>query len=168
VSTAPFLAALLAVLPTLSLANVSVPDTPAGHAFRAWFDAFNSDDRARVEAYIKTYDPSSNPDSIAEWRADTGAYDLLEVYSSDKANVFFRVKARTDGTEEVGRLRVSEAEPVVVEELVTWRIPTGAIWNPVPLDTAARRRVVERVAVAFDSFYVYPDIGKKCSISARI
>jgi Peptidase family S41/N-terminal domain of Peptidase_S41 in eukaryotic IRBP len=167
VSTGPFLAALLAVLPALSLADLSVPNTPAGHALDAWLDAFNSDDRARVEAYIKSYSPSSDPDSIAKWRADTGAYDLLEVRSNDKANVFFRVRARTTGVEEVGRLRVSEAEPAVVEELMTWRIPTGATWDPVPLDAAARHRVVDRVAGAFESFYVYPEIGKKMSAALR-
>jgi hypothetical protein len=35
-STGSFLTALLALLPALSLADVSVPDTPAGRAFGAW------------------------------------------------------------------------------------------------------------------------------------
>lgn len=160
-------AVLLAVLPALSFANASMPETPAGHVLGAWLDAFNSDERERVEAFIKTYAPSWNPDHIAKWRVETGAYDLLEVYSNDKTNVFFRVKARTTTAEEVGRLRVSEAEPAAIEELITWRIPIGARWDPAPLDTAARRRLVERIAGAFESFYVYPEIGKKMSAALR-
>jgi hypothetical protein len=71
-STGRFLAALLAVLPALSVADVSVPDTPAGHALGAWLDAFNSADR-------------TDDDDTAQ------------------TNVFFRVKARTSGGEEIGR-----------------------------------------------------------------
>jgi hypothetical protein len=95
-STGRLLAALLAVLPALSLADASVPDTPAGHAFAAWLDAFNSADRAREEAFIKTYAPSWNLDNIAKWRAETGAYDLLDVYSDDKTNVFLSRKGAND------------------------------------------------------------------------
>ena len=38
-SICPFLVALLAVLPVLSLADVAVPNTPAGHAFVQWVTA---------------------------------------------------------------------------------------------------------------------------------
>jgi hypothetical protein len=62
-------------------------------------------------------------------------------------------------------LRVSETEPVTVEELGTRHIPTGATWDPAPLDAAARRRLVERVAGAFESFYVDPEIGKRMSVA---
>lgn len=147
-STIRFLAAVLAVAPALALAEVAVPNTPAGHALGAWLEAFNSGDSS-------------------QWRAETGGYDLLEVYSDDKANVFFRVKARTTATEEIGRLRVSEAEPGVVEELGTWRVPAGTGLDAVPLAASARRRLVERVAAAFASSYVYPEIGKQMAAALR-
>lgn len=163
----PFLAALLAVLPALPLADVSVPNTAAGHALSAWLDAFNSADRARQEVFTKTYAPWMNPDDTAQWRAETGGYDLLEVLSNDRTNVFFHVKARTTDVEEVGRLRVSDAEPVAVTDFRTWRIPPGAKLDAVPLDATARRKLVESVAGAFDSFYVYPEIGKKMAAALR-
>ena len=166
-SICPFLVARLAVLPVLSLADVAVPNTPAGHAFGAWLDAFNSTDRARKEAFIKTYGPWIDPDDSGKWRAETGGYDLLEVYSNDKTNVFFRVKARTTTGEEIGRLTVSETAPVSVEGLITWRIPVGTTLDAVPLDAKARPRLVERVAEAFDSSYVYPEIGKKMAAALR-
>lgn len=167
-STIRFLAALIALLPAWSLADVSLPDTPAGHALGAWLDAFNSADRARQESFMTTYAaPWMSSDGIAQWRAETGGYDLLEVYASDKTNVFFRIKARTSDVAEVGWLRVSEGEPVAVEEPTTWHIPVGATVDPVPLDAAARHRLVDRVAAAFDSFYVYPAIGKKMAAALR-
>jgi hypothetical protein len=161
------LAALLAVLPAMSVADVSVPNTPAGRALGAWLDSFNSSDRTRVETFIKTYAPWMNPDSTVKWRSETGGYDLLEVYFNDKTNVFFRVKSRSTASEEVGRLRVIEAEPVSVAELGTRRVPAGAKLNAAPLDTRARDRVVDSVATMFDSLYVYPEIGRKMSAAVR-
>jgi hypothetical protein len=79
---------LLALLPAPSLAGVSAPDTPAGRAFGAWLDSFNSTDGARVEGFIKMHAPWMSPDDTAKWRSETGGYDLLEVYSNDKMNVF--------------------------------------------------------------------------------
>jgi hypothetical protein len=137
----PILAALLTLLPALSVSQVPVPNTPAGQALRAWLDAFNS--------------------------AETGGYDLLEVFAEDETNVFFRVKARTTAAEEVGRLRVSGAEPVAVTELRTRRIAAGAKLDAAALDAKARRILVDRVAELFDRLYVYPEIGRKMSAALR-
>ena len=35
-------------------AQVTVPDTPAGHTLQAWLTAFNSGDRAKNKTYVKT------------------------------------------------------------------------------------------------------------------
>ena len=40
--------------------QTAIPDTPAGKALRSWLDAFNSGDRAKVEAYIKTFEPQQS------------------------------------------------------------------------------------------------------------
>src|SRR5687768_4200847 len=117
--------ALFAVLPAASLADVSVPNTPAGHAFGVWLDAFNSADRAREESFIKSYASWIKLDYVIGWRAETGGYDLLDIYSSDQTNVFFRVKAKTNAAEEIGRMRVSATGPLAVTDLRTWRIPVG-------------------------------------------
>jgi hypothetical protein len=162
-----FFAMLLVVLPALSLADASIPNTPAGHVLGAWLDAFNSADRSREESFIKTHASWMNADDTAKWRAETGGYDLLDVYSNDKTNVFFRVKARATGSEEIGRLRVNEAKPLVVTELETWRVPAGATLDPVSLDAAARRTLIERVAEALDSSYVYPDVAARMSAALR-
>jgi hypothetical protein len=162
-----FLAALLSLMSSLSLADVAIPETPPGHALSAWLDAFNSGDRARLEAFTKTFEPERSADSYLRWRADTGAYDLLEIYATDKRNVFFRVKSQTNGVEEVGRLALSATEPMSVTKLGAWPIPPGAKVEVLALDATSRSRVVERVAGEFDSSYVVPELGKKMSAVLR-
>ena len=54
------LAVLVCLYLGCCMAQTSVPDTPAGHTLQAWLDAFNSGDRAKVEAYVKTVDKTEN------------------------------------------------------------------------------------------------------------
>ena len=35
-------------------AQVVIPDTPAGHTFKEWLEAFNSGDRERMDAYYRS------------------------------------------------------------------------------------------------------------------
>jgi hypothetical protein len=159
--------ALFAVLPAASLADVSAPNTQAGHALGVWLDAFNSGDRAREESFIKTYASWIDLDYVMGWRAETGGYDLLDIYSSDQTNVFFRVKAKANAAEEIGRMRVSATEPVAVTELRTWRIPVGGTVDVVRLDATASAKVIDRVNGLLDAFYVFPETAKKMSAALR-
>ncbi len=151
----------------LSWGDVALPDTPAGRVFGAWLEAFNSGDRARLDNFTRSYFPARNPNDYLDWKADTGPYELLDIFGGDQRNVFFHVKARANGVEEVGRLKINAAEPVVVMELGTWRIPAGVKIDAVPLDAKARAAVIDAVAEAFDSSYVYPDIAKKMAVAVR-
>lgn len=161
------LVTLFAVIPALSFAEVSIPDTPPGRALSAWLEAFNSGDRARLATFTKTYAPEKNPDDYLGWREEVGGYDLLEVYPGDKTNIFFRVKARTNGVEEIGRLMVDAANSGSVTALGSRRIPPGAKVEVIALDAAARGRLVEQVAKTFESAYVFPEIGKKAAAAVR-
>ena len=71
------LLALLLLGVGCGLAQVTVPDTPAGHTLQAWLDAFNSGDRARIETYVKTMDPSQSVDGLISFRNQTGGFELL-------------------------------------------------------------------------------------------
>ena len=49
---------ILLLLPVAARAwpqSAAIPDTPAGHTFQAWLDAFNGGDRARIQEYISKY-----------------------------------------------------------------------------------------------------------------
>jgi hypothetical protein len=162
-----FLGTLLALLPLLSLADVSVPDTPAGRALGAWLDAFNSGEPARVESFIKTHASGMNSDWIVKWQAETGRYDLLEIYPNDPATVFFRIKAQANAVEEVGRLTMSVTDPGTVADFATWRIPAGAKVDVVAPDAKARAELIGRVAGLIDEFYVFPEVAKKMTAALR-
>ena len=161
------IAFLLAAFSASSFADVAVPDTPPGRALAAWLDAFNSGDRARLATFTRTYAPGKDPDDYLGWREDVGGYDLLEIYPGDKTNIFFRVKARTNGVEEIGRLVVEAANPGSVTALGSRRIPPGATVDVMALDAAARARLVEQVAKVFESAYVIPETGKKIAAAVR-
>jgi len=63
----------------VAFGQVTIPDTPAGRVLTAWFDAFNSGDRAKLDAYVKTYDPKNDADGLMGFRGQTGGFDLLAI-----------------------------------------------------------------------------------------
>jgi retinol-binding protein 3 len=165
--TGLLLGVLLAVLPTAALADVSVPDTPPGRALAAWLYAFNSGDRAREEAFIKTYSWKTDLDSDMRWRAETGGYDLLNIYTNDQAHILFRLKAKANGGEEIGTIQVSAAEPRVLTELGTFRIPTGSRFEAVTFDDGTRARVIDQVTKVLNAYYLFPETAQKMSAALR-
>ncbi len=161
------LAALLAILPAAARAEVAVPDTPAGRALIAWLDAINSPDRSRQQSFLEAYPSWMNLDGLADWSAGTGGYELLEAYSDHPTNIFFHVKQRRWNVEEGGRLQLGATVPASLEVLGLWRMPAGAKFAPVTLDGAARARVLESAAAAFDTSYVDAAIGRKMATVLR-
>ena len=158
---------LLALLPAISLADVVVPDTPAGRAFSAFLDTINRADAEHQGAFLQDHPSWMTLESLADWSAGTGGYELLEVSSSDPTNLFFRVKQKRWAVEEVGRLEVSAADPKALEVLGMWRIPAGARFEPSTLDEATRARVIKFAAAAYESSYVDPGIGRQMAAALR-
>ena len=65
---------VLALVP--ARAQVVIPDTPAGRTFQPWLEAFNSGDRARLDAYYRKYEPSQSAESMMAFRTSTGGFEL--------------------------------------------------------------------------------------------
>jgi hypothetical protein len=84
------LSLLLLVGTEPGMAQVAVPDTPAGHTLQAWLDAFNSGDRAKIETYVKTVDHSQPVDGMVAFRNRTGGFELLSIESSEPLHIRFR------------------------------------------------------------------------------
>jgi hypothetical protein len=82
--------------------QTTIPDTPAGKTLRAWLDAFNSGDRAKVEAYIKAYDPEQSVERMMGFHDQTGGFDLLAIESSEPLRIRFRVKEKASSTVGIG------------------------------------------------------------------
>ncbi|HEV2703241.1 MAG TPA: S41 family peptidase [Steroidobacteraceae bacterium] len=159
-----FLGALLSVLPTLAVAAGAappIPDTPAGHALDSWLTVFNNGDRAGIEGFVRSRASWLNLDAHMTWRAQTGGYDLLAIFSSDPTDVVFLLKARATPGEEIGRVTVSATNPTQITELGTFFFPAGATFIGFRVDDATRRKVVDTSIAKMTDLYVFPDVGKK-------
>src|SRR6202035_729751 len=122
------------------LARVTVPDTPAGHTLQAWLNAFNSGDRARIETYVKTIDPSKSVDGMISFRNQTGGFELLSIESSEPLHIRFRVKEKAGPTVALGNLLVTDGQPVMVATFGLRALPPGAVLLNVTMDAAERKK----------------------------
>ena len=167
---------LLRLVPILLLAAARawpqspvIPDTPAGHTLQAWLDAFNSGDRARIQAYQAKYEPTKSADETMAWRAQTGAYDLLGVDKSDRLHVEFRIKERAGPTEVICKLEVRDGNPATIVRFNLREIPPGmtAADMNMKIDPAMRARVIDGAVASLNEFYVYPETAKKMEEALR-
>src|SRR6266436_5431277 len=90
------------------------PDTPAGRTLKAWFEAFNSGDRTRMEGYIQKFASARSIDNQMNSRNQTGGFELLSIDKSERAHIEFRVKEKAGPTTAIGRLNVKDADPAEV------------------------------------------------------
>jgi len=82
-----FVAFLAASLPLSSSAqqvvatpaheSIAAASDPARQALDAWLEAFNSDDRARLEAFRDRYQPKFDVDGMLDFRRQTGGFRLV-------------------------------------------------------------------------------------------
>ncbi len=158
---------LRCLLPLLLLASCAcaqqpaIPDTPAGHTLQAWLDAFNSGDRARIEAYVKTVDPSKTADALISFRNQTGGFDLLSIESSEPLHIRVRVREKNSATTALGDLIVKAGNPPTVESFDLHAAPPGATPANVVLDAALRQRVIDGIDSNLDEYYVDAAVAKQ-------
>jgi hypothetical protein len=148
--------ALLLVGVGCGLAQVTVPDTPAGHTLQAWLDAFNSGDRARIETYVKTVDQSQSVDGMISFRNQTGGFELLSIEGSEPLHIRFRVKEKGGPTTALGNLLVKDGQPPTVGTFGLRALPPGAVPENVTMDAAERKKVIDGVAGDLKEYYVEP------------
>lgn len=147
--------------------QAKIPDTPAGKVLGAWFDAFNSGDRTKIEAYIKTYDPQQSVERMTGLRNQTGGFDLLAIESSEPLLIRFRVKEKGSATVAIGSIQLKDAQSESVESFRLRAIPADATVENVKLDAAERQRVIDGVASNLQDSYVYPDLAQKMEDAIR-
>jgi hypothetical protein len=148
---------------SLGAQTPAIPDTPAGRALQAWFDAFNSGDRGRIQAYIAKYDPEKSVDSEVSFRNQTGGFELLGIDKSDRLYIEFRVKEKASPINAVGKIKVKDADPAVVVSFGLRAIPSGltAADMNMKIDAATRARVIDGAVAKLNEFYVFPETAKK-------
>jgi peptidase S41-like protein len=146
-----------------------VPDTPAGRTFQAWLDAFNSGDRAIVEAYCRKYEPSKSVDDEMQFRGMTGGFDLVQVIKSEKDRIEVLVKERHSETRAIGNLSVRDGDAAQVDDSNLQAIPPGTSVSDLAftVDGATRARVIEGAIAKLNESYVFPDVAKKMGDEVR-
>jgi Peptidase family S41/N-terminal domain of Peptidase_S41 in eukaryotic IRBP len=139
----------------------AIPDTPAGHTLQAWLDAFNSGDLAKLEAYVKTIDPSQSVESMLSFRRQTGGFELLSIESSEPLHIRFRVKEKGGPTTALGSFLVKDGNPPTVQASGLRAVPPGVAPVNVTLDAALRKRVVAGVNASLAEYYVDAPLAKQ-------
>ena len=152
---------VLLLMGSCGFAQPAIPDTPAGQTLKAWLDAFNSGDRSKIEAYIKTIDPSQSVDGMLSFRNQTGGLELLSIESSEPMHIRFRVKEKGGPTTALGNLLVKDGQPPTVDTFGLRALPPGAVPVNVTLDAALRKRVIDGVSANLDEFYVDAALAKQ-------
>jgi hypothetical protein len=149
--------------PTNPVPSPAIPDTPAGHTFKAWFDSFNSGEWALIDAYIHKYDPDKSVDREMQFRSMTGGFVLLQIMESEPLRLEFLVKERVSDTRAIGKFDVKPGDPAMVASFGLRAIPPGTSVADLnfKIDAATRARVIDGAIANLNESYVFPETAKK-------
>jgi hypothetical protein len=147
----------------------AIPDTPAGHTFKAWFDSFNSGDRAAIDAYIHKYEPDKSVDREMQFRSMTGGFVLLQILKSEPLRLEFLVKEQHSDTKAIGKFELKPGDPAVVTSFSLGAIPPGTSTTDLnfKIDAATRARVIDGAIANLNESYVFPETAKKMEDAVR-
>jgi retinol-binding protein 3 len=153
----------------VAAAQQTIPETPVGHTFKAWLDAFNSGDRAVEEKYLHTYDPTRSLDQEMQFRGMTGGFVIVQIIKSDPLRLEVMVKERNSETTAVGKMEVKPGEPAMVASFSLRAVPPGTkvselVFN---VDAATRAKVIDGAVAALNESYVFPETAKKMEETVR-
>jgi len=144
-----------------------VPNTPAGRVLRAWLDAFNSGDAARMNAYYRQYQPERSAESELPFREQVGGFDLVTIERSVPRRVEFTVRERNSPTTAYGVIEVSTGEPIRVTAFALQAMGPNVSPSALRIDAATRARVIDSAIARLDEHYVFPELAKRMGDSLR-
>jgi D-alanyl-D-alanine carboxypeptidase len=112
----------------LCFASTQFPDNPAGHQATTWLEAFNSDDREKLQDFLRKNlpDRAQHIDEEMGFRDMTGGFDLKKVEESTPTKLVALVQERN--SDQMARLtvEVDGSEPHRVSNLGLLAIPRPA------------------------------------------
>jgi hypothetical protein len=147
--------------------SVAIPNTPAGTALRAWLDAFNSADTARLRAYARQYEPDLEIDGEIGFHEQTGGFNVISIERTEPRHLEFMVRERKSPMTAYGLVDVSPTVPPRIKTRTLQAIGPNALSSALHIDAAERARAVAGAAAALDTFYVFPDVAKRMGDSLR-
>lgn len=150
-------------------AQTAIPATPAGRVFAAWLQAFNSGDRAKIDAFLRTYAPRLPQAEFAsaQFRGRSGGLNLVAITRGEKCILGFRIQEKTQPTLFYGRIEVTSSKAPTIRTFTLHPVPRGAVFEDVTLDAAMRNQVVESVITKLNELYIYPVVAEKMAASLR-
>jgi retinol-binding protein 3 len=150
-------------------AEPAIPETPAGRTFKAWLEAFNSGDRAVLDAFLHKYDPGKSLDNEMRFRGVTGGFDLLQIVKAEPLHLEFLVKERRGETKAIGKLDVKEGEPAAVADFGLRALPPGTAMSDLNfnIDAATRAAVIDGAIAQLNESYVFPETAKKMADAVK-
>ena len=110
----------------------TIPDTPAGRIFAAWLSAFNSGDRAQLEAFAKSYrfdipGVQTFPlESALNLRRMSGGFTLVRVEQSEPLSITALLAERDSDTIARRMFTLSADDPRTVVGATLLAIPRPA------------------------------------------
>jgi retinol-binding protein 3 len=150
-------------------AEPAIPATPAGRVLAAWLDAFNSGDRAKIDAFLKNYAPRLPQPALtsAHFRGQSGGLTLIAVTRSDQNLISFRVQEKSQPTILIGKMEVTATKAPTIQNFALSAVPEGAVLEDIKLDAPLRKQIIADVVSNLDQFYVYPELAKKMGDAIR-
>src|ERR1700760_4131133 len=103
------LAFLLSFTNSYGWTQISIPKTPSGRVLRAWLDAVNSGNPAKIQAYVRSIDSAQTVDWLLGLSQHSGGFSLLSVTSKGPRLISFHVKEKESATEAFGSIRVRDS-----------------------------------------------------------
>jgi hypothetical protein len=88
------------------------------------------------------------------FHSQTGGFDLIEIESSERLHVQFRVKEKGGPTTALGNLLVKDGQPPTVVTFGINVIPPGAVVKSVTIDAAERKKVIDGVSNVLKEYYI--------------
>lgn len=156
------------VSPRSVRADVPIPDTPAGRMLSAWLDAFNTGDPSRMQTFREQHlPPGSDGYMAADFRANTGGFDLQRIDQSDPLSIVFSMKERLSPTVAIGRIAISAPGADRIAEITVRAVPPGAKVIGFRIDGQTRAAIVDGASAQLNELYVFPDTAQKMAVLVR-
>lgn len=152
-----------------ALGEATIPSTPAGHVLAAWLEAFNSGDRAKIDAFLKTYAPglAQAATTSAQFRGKSGGLNLVAVTRSERYGIAFRVQEKSQATILIGKIQVTASKSLTIQNFALRPVPEGAVLDDIKLDAALRAKTIDEIAGELNQFYIDPPVAQRMGESLR-
>jgi len=147
----------------------AIPSTPAGHVLRAWLEAFNSSDRAKIDTFLKTFAPRV-PQAVfasAQFRGQSGGVDLVAITHSEKHTLGFRMQEKSQPVILFGKLDVTASKAPTIQNFGLHAVPKGAVLDDVRIDSELRKQTIELIIAELNQLYVYPSVAQAMADNLR-